>query len=242
MNNSLKLGLGAVATVLAVTAAGTADSASALTVRVHDARNTPAAVDITTVTYRNAELSARATVHVRNLHRSGTLRLLIGPVDADVMYRATVWVRSNGHLGKRLQYLTDLSTETRSCRFSATWSASRDLVRVSVPHACLRFGQFLTTEWLRASLRVGARTDTAAGRNVGRGSSPGCATAAEMRSIRRGMTKPRAQAILDTAGRFGDGAAGGYSRVYRSCSGGRGWFVEYDGFTNRVVGKGRVRG
>jgi hypothetical protein len=241
MTTSLKLGLGAVAAVLALSTAGAVDSASALTVRVPDARNTPAAVDIATVTYRNGEFSARATVHVRDLHRAGRLRLLVGPVDADVMYRATVWVKRNGELGKRFQYLTNTGTATRSCRFTATWSASKNHVRVSVPHTCLRFGRFLTTEWFRASLRVGAHADIAAGRNVGRGSSPGCATAAEIRHIHNGMGKPRAQAILDTAGRFGDGGAGGYSRVYRSCGGGRGWFVEYDGRTNRVIGKGRVR-
>jgi hypothetical protein len=47
-------------------------------------------------------------------------------------------------------------------------------------------------------------------------------------------------ALLDTDGRPGDSAAGGYSRVYRSCSGGRAWFVDYDGRTNTLVDTGRV--
>jgi hypothetical protein len=241
MMTSLQTGLGALATALALTASLPAGSASALTVRTSDPRNSPAGVDITSATYRNGESSARATVHVRDLHRAGTFRLKVGPVDSDVMYFATVRVKKDGGLAKRFAFVTDTGSAKRSCRFAARWSASRNLIRVSVPHTCLRFGRFLTTEWFRASLRVGTHTDAAAGRNVGRGSSPGCATSAEIGHIRNGMTRARAQAILDTAGHFGDGGAGGYSRVYRSCGGGRGWFVEYDGRTNQVIGKGRVR-
>ena len=46
-------------------------------------------------------------------------------------------------------------------------------------------------------------------------------------------------AHLDTAGRFGDGGAGGFSRTYRACQGGKPYWVEYDGRSNRVTGKGR---
>jgi hypothetical protein len=57
----------------------------------------------------------------------------------------------------------------------------------------------------------------------------GCVTRAEFRRVRRGMTKARVHRIFDTRGRFADGGAGGYSRVYRSCDFRHAAYVEYRG-------------
>ena len=54
-----------------------------------------------------------------------------------------------------------------------------------------------------------------------------------------GQRRAAVNAQLDTAGRFGDGGAGGFSRTYRACQGGEPYWVEYDGRSNRVTGKGR---
>jgi hypothetical protein len=216
--------------------------ASAKSVTVQDAEDIPTTVDVTSVTYHNREFAAGATVHVRDLHRTGSLVLRIGPVGSDIMYIATARVKADTSVGKRLEYSTIAGTETRSCNFGATWSSSQDFIRINVPHSCLKFGTFETGHWLQATMHAESHTDGVAGRDVGRGSSPGCATAAELGNIHKGYTRSRVASMLDTNGRFGDGAAGGYSRVYRNCGGGRGWFVEYNGDTNRAVGKGRVAG
>jgi hypothetical protein len=47
--------------------------------------------------------------------------------------------------------------------------------------------------------------------------SAGCVTRAEYRKVHRGMTQRRVRSIFDTRGSFGDGGAGGYSRLYRQC-------------------------
>ncbi|HVH94067.1 MAG TPA: hypothetical protein VM688_04065 [Nocardioidaceae bacterium] len=240
MFTPLKLGFGALVTAVAITAVP-GSPATAKSMTIADARNTPAAVDVTSVTYRNGESTAGGTIRVRDLRRSGTVVLRIGPPDSDVMYYVTAWIRSDSTVGKRLEYVTDVSRSRRSCAFSVTWSSSQDFINVSVPHSCLNFGRFLTREWFQATMHVGSSSDAAPGREVGRGSSPGCASSAEMSSIATGYTRGRVASILDTDGRFGDGGAGGYSRVYPNCGGGRGWFVEYNGDTTRVVGKGRVR-
>lgn len=240
MWNPQKLGLGASVVAIALVTTLSGGAATAKTAHVTDGRDSPAAVDITSVTYRNQETRAGATVHVRDLRRTGKLVTLIGLPDSDSIYYVTVWVRSDGTLGKRLELVSDMSRTRRPCAISATWSPGTNSIRVSVPHSCLRFGRFPTRHWLRTGLTVGAAHDAARGIDVGRGSSPGCATAAEVKSLRRGDSKARVHAILDTAGRFGDRAAGGYSRLYRSCSGGKPWFVEYRGTTDTLVATGRA--
>lgn len=47
--------------------------------------------------------------------------------------------------------------------------------------------------------------------------SPGCVTRAEYERVHDGMRKARVHRIFDTRGRFGDGGAGGYSRLYTEC-------------------------
>lgn len=49
------------------------------------------------------------------------------------------------------------------------------------------------------------------------GDSPGCVTKREYLRVRSGLTKAAVHAIFDTHGRFGDGGAGGYSRIYPRC-------------------------
>ncbi len=47
--------------------------------------------------------------------------------------------------------------------------------------------------------------------------TPGCVSKPKVRRIEKGMTKKHVHRIFDTAGRFADGAAGGYTRGYRYC-------------------------
>ncbi len=236
-----KLGLWAVVGAIVLTTALTSGPAAARTVHVKDGHDAPVGVDITSVTYRDQETTAGLTVHVRGLQRIGTLVAVIAVPASDVTYEATVTVHSDGSLDKRLELVTPVTRKQRPCAMVAAWSPRMDAVGVAVPQRCLTFGRFLSRHWMQATLSVGAARDEARGVVVGRGDSPGCATAAEMRSLHRGYPKSRVHAILDTAGRFGDGAAGGYSRLYRSCSGGKPWFVEYRGGTDTLVGTGRVR-
>ena len=214
--------------------------AAGRTVHLTDGRDSPASADITSVDYRNGEARAAVTVHVRRLPPTGRLLTLVGAPDSDVIYHATVWVRSDGTIGRRLELVTDVSRMRRTCAMTAAWSARTDSIDVSVPHTCLEFGRFLERHWMKVRATVAGNQDAARGVDVGRGSSPGCATSGEIDGLRRGSTRTRVHALLDTAGRFGDGAAGGYSRVYRSCSGGKPWFVEYRGSTHTLVATGRV--
>ena len=66
-------------------------------------------------------------------------------------------------------------------------------------------------------------------------------TPAEYRSVHRGQSKLAVQQRLDTPGTWGDGAAGGYSRVYKACGSKKRYFIEYGTGTDKVVGKGHVR-
>jgi hypothetical protein len=216
--------------------------AAAKTKQVTDGRDRQANVDIRSVTYRNGELRAGVTVHVRDLQPTGRLVAVVGAPDSDVVYDVTVWPRSDGTVGTRLELVTAESRSPRSCRtMTATWSPDADTVEVSVPQKCLDFDAFLERHFMKAKVSGSGSQDAARGVEVGRGSSPGCATAREIRALHRGDPKTRVHALLDTDGRFGDGAAGGYSRIYRSCSGGKPWFVGYEGTTNTLVAKGRVR-
>lgn len=45
-----------------------------------------------------------------------------------------------------------------------------------------------------------------------------CVSHAAFQQTREGMSKARVQRVLGTEGTFGDGGAGGYSRVYRHCA------------------------
>ena len=47
--------------------------------------------------------------------------------------------------------------------------------------------------------------------------TPGCVTRAEYDHVSKGMRKVRVHRIFDTRGTFGDGGAGGYSRLYKEC-------------------------
>jgi hypothetical protein len=234
------LGLWAVVATTVLTTTLPSGSAAAKTAHVRDPRDAPANVDITSVIYRNQETSAGVTVHARDLQRTGTLVTVIAVPESDFSYEATVSVHSDGSLDKRLELVTPGTRRQRPCAMVAAWSPRTNAVALSVPHRCLRFGRFLSRHFMQATLIVSGSRDEARGVDVGRGDSPGCATAAEIRSLHRGYPKARVHAILDTAGRFGHGAAGGYSRVYQSCSGGKPWFVEYRGTTDRLVGTGRV--
>lgn len=216
--------------------------AAAKTKQVTDGRDRPASVDIRSVTYRDGEFRAGVTVHVRDLQPTGRLVAFVGAPDSDVIYDATVWPRSDGTVGTRLELVTSQSRTPRSCpKMTATWSPDADTVEVSVPHTCLDFDAFLARHFMKVMVSDSGSQDAARGVEVGRGSSPGCATAREIGALHRGDPKARVHALLDTDGRFGDGAAGGYSRIYRSCSGGKPWFVGYDGATDTLVSKGRVR-
>jgi hypothetical protein len=224
---------GAVATI------GIAAPASARSVTVTDPVDPPPRGDLRIVTYADRETTAVTTAHVRRLRSTGTLRTRIARPGSKNRYDAVVSATRGGHVTARLVHVTGHARTAVRCDLGATWSARTDTIRVSVPQSCLRYGRFLSQHWFRTTLSVASSSDAAPGRRVGRGGSPGCATAGELRRVTRGQRLGDVHAHLDTAGRFGDGGAGGYSRVYRACQGGKPYWVEYDGRTRRVTGKGR---
>jgi hypothetical protein len=236
------LGAWALAGAAVLTTSLAAGPAAARTVEVSDGRDVPAGADLTSATYRNGEARVQVTAHVRALRHTGRVVALVGEPDSDTVYHATVWPRPDGTVGTRLELVTNGSRSPRSCAITATWSVRTSTVEVSVPQSCLQFGRFLERHYVQVRTSAAGGRDVARGVVVGRGSSPGCATAGEIHGLHRGDTRARVHALLDTAGRFGDGAAGGYSRIYRSCSGGRPWYVDYDGTTDRLEATGRVRG
>jgi hypothetical protein len=197
-------------------------------------------VDITSATYRNAESRARIRVAVRDLRGSGRLVARIAVPDSDAFFHATVVEHADGSRSKKFERVSNNVREAESCDFGARWSVDEDVVVVSVPHRCLRFGRFLPRHRFNATLHRNGDKDSSAGRDVGRGDSPGCVRKREMRRVHDGQKRGYVHQGLDTAGVFGDGGAGGYSRVYRACNGGPAWYIEYEGGTDLVVGKGRV--
>jgi hypothetical protein len=231
--------LGLAMTGALVAAITLAAPASARSVTVTDPRNPPPRGDIREATYADHENVAVTTVHVRHLRSTGTLRTRITRVGSGVGYEAVVSASPGEELSTRLVHVTDDARTTVTCDLTATWSTQSDTIRVTVPQSCLRFGHFQSRHSFATSLKVDGSRDTAASEVVGRGDSPGCATAGEMRRVTDGQRLAAVHAHLDTAGRFGDGGAGGFSRVYRPCGGGRPYWVEYDGRSQQVVGKGR---
>ena len=216
MRKLQNLGLWALVGATALMTLLVAAPAAAKTRQVTDGRDRPANVDIRSVTYRNGEARAGVAVRVRDLRPTGRLVALVGAPDSDVIHDATVWPRSDGTVGTRLALVTADTRTPRSCpTMTATWSPDADTVEVSVPHTCLDFDAFLERHFMKVKVSGSGNQDAARGVEV--------------------------HELLDTAGRFGDGAAGGYSRIYRSCSGGKPWFVGYDGTTHTLVAKGRVR-
>jgi hypothetical protein len=131
MFTPLKLGLGALLTAAAVTAVPSV-AATARSITVTDARNTPASVDVTSVTYRNGETSAGGAIRVRDLRRSGSLVPRIGPPDSDVMYYVTAWIRPDNTVGKRVEYVTDVSP------YPTVMLVQGDLVLEPKHHQCFR--------------------------------------------------------------------------------------------------------
>lgn len=63
------------------------------------------------------------------------------------------------------------------------------------------------------AVMVGAATSAEAAP----GDTPRCVTRAEFERVRLDMKKVRVHRIFDFRGRFGDGGAGGYTRIYREC-------------------------
>jgi hypothetical protein len=206
---------------------------------VRDPRNQPARADIGAATYSDRETSAHAVVHVRRLRPTGTLTVRITRADGRVGYDAIV-ESTHGRLSSRLARVAGNDESRVACHVRASWSSTDGTVRVSVPQSCLRFKHFQSRHRFTATFASGSHRDTAAAQLVGRGGSPGCATAAEMRRVTDGERLTAVHTHLDTGGRFGDGGAGGFSRVYRACLGGKPYWVEYDGRSRRVTGKGRA--
>jgi hypothetical protein len=216
-------------------------AAQARTASVADPVNANARADIRAVSYTNREFSTTVTVKVRSLGATGRLSAWIAQPDSDVLYLATVRRTTTGALIRRLDYVTNVRSYRRACPVAASWSRSTNLIRVTLPHSCLRFGSFLTHHWFRAHFNYGAANDDAASRVVGRGDSPGCVTSAEFRRVVRGHALGVVHGVFDTAGRFADGAAGGYSRLYRQCGTSSQYWVEYNGLTHRVTAKRFMR-
>ena len=221
--------------------AGGLPAADARSATVKDPARNPAYADVRSARYADRENQVVTRVKVRDLGSSGSLLVRIGPQNADVMYYATLTRSAAGVLTRKLEYVTLGGRDTVACAFSGRWSRRTDTVRVAVPHTCLDFGVFLSKHWVEATLRAGRFVDAAPSRNLGRGDSPGCVTRTEFRRVTRGQLLSRVHAALDTAGRFGDGAGGGYSRVYAKCAGTGRYAIEYDGQTTRVASKVRIR-
>jgi hypothetical protein len=103
---------------------------------------------------------------------------------------------------------------------------------------------------MRKALRVVAAAIIAstgvmvAGEAPASADTPRCVSKSEFKRMHKDMKKERVHRIFDIHGKFGDGGAGGYSRIYRECHprGGDGCtIVEYrDGpgvRPARVIGK-----
>jgi hypothetical protein len=90
-----------------------------------------------------------------------------------------------------MRFATAVTVETVRCKFSASWSASRNKIRLSVPQTCLRNLGFLTRTYMFAWMRTSGHADATAARVVGRGSSPGCVTRAEFDSVRLETSRDR---------------------------------------------------
>jgi hypothetical protein len=142
----------------------------------------------------------------------------MAPPDSDIDYEAVVWIKSDGTLGKRMRFATAVTVETVRCKFSASWSASRNKIRLSVPQTCLRNLGFLTRTYMFAWMRTSGHADATAARVVGRGSSPGCVTRAEFDSVRLETSRDRTHAARDTVGRVQNGnGTRDQQRQYRVC-------------------------
>jgi hypothetical protein len=214
--------------------------AAALQRNVMDGQDDPAGVDITSVSYDNAEHSAGWVVAVRNLGDRGRLVTRVGPPDSDIYYSVSVRVAQDGTLTKVMRYVTDTGSKAVGCDFFATWSTDDDTVTVEVPQRCLDFHRFRPTAWFQSTMHHGSASDSSKGVDVGRGDSPGCVTKAEMRRVHQGQRKFRVHERLDTAGKYDGGAAGSYGRTYVACDGGPRWFIQYAAHDDTVVNKGRV--
>jgi hypothetical protein len=222
--------IGAAATVSLLLMAVTAVSATGLTVKKADGLTTsPPRANITGVTYTNREAAVVTTVAFEDLDRQGTVKVVIGIPNSDVGYQATVTRSRNGTMDKKFQLFTPVSSRA-TCTFAVRWSQSREQVRVTVPQSCLKFGDFPTHYYMRASSVVVGVHDGAPWAIVGRGDSPGCVTRAEITKLHKGMRIAHVHAILDTDGRA-NGGGGGFSRLYRSCSGGSLWDIEYTSYS-----------
>ena len=180
-------------------------------------------------------------MRVRALAATGRLVVIIARPDSDTLNELTVRSRADGKVTTKLENVTNRSRNTLECgAATASWSADDDQVKVSVPQSCLNLEGFLSRHWVEGRLSRNGVSDEADARVVGRGDTPGCVTRSEFRAVKRGQRMGVVHARLDTAGRFGDGGAGGFSRLYRVCDGGNAYAIEYNGHTGRVAGKFRL--
>lgn len=70
--------------------------------------------------------------------------------------------------------------------------------------------------------------------------TPACVTRTEFGQATFGMRLPRVQRIFDTRGRFWDGHAGGFTKAYRKCSGGRAYVTYMTWWNGHLVDPPRV--
>lgn len=201
---------------------------SALSMRVADPRNTSASVDVTSIRYRNSEYTFAAVFRVRDLLRTGSAELYVGPPASDFGYVATAWVRADNTIGRRFQYEGDAGRSPARCSgFRASWSAANNYVSLTVPQSCVKIG-FQTRAYFQGTMRARGHTDRLAMRLVGRGSSPGCVTRTEFYAARNGMTMSRVHAMWDTVGHFRFTQMGVQNRGYKMCRvSGTNVFAEY---------------
>jgi hypothetical protein len=233
---------GSVVKVLVVGAAmaavliGGTGAARAVAVWADDPSDAPAGADITSVRFRNGELTTGTIVHVRGLQRSGRLALVIAkPHSQDARYEAQVWIDPDGTLVKRLVLVGEGSMTTVPCPGLTTSWTSGGSIPVTVPHSCLPELGFNTQEYYAVQFRAGGVTDTGPARVVGRGGSPGCVTRGELGAARLGMTRQQVHEHWDTPGRLRVRRLDYENRSYPLCGvpGGR-VFAEFSRSTDGV--------
>lgn len=215
-------------------------AAEAKTATVTDARNGPASADIVKARYVNGERAARVSIRIRRLSKTGRFTAIVGPPGSDVFYLVKITRHADGKVAKTFSSALEDRRESRDCAMAARWNLRTDKVTVTIPQSCLNFGRFMTSYWFDARFRHAGHRDLANGKVVGRGDTPGCVTRAEFKSVHHGERKNRVREHLDTVGTPAGGFAGGLTRAYRSCSGGPGYGISYDGLTGRVVEKVKV--
>lgn len=133
--------LAAVGLAVSVTLAGTAPANAANVTKNDRVGDAPAHLDISTVVYRNSQHAASARIQVPGLERHGLAHLIIALADTDFGYDATVRIGPDNKLKKKFVSFSNEGSQKLHCKVSATWSASKNYIVISVPQRCVDLGK-----------------------------------------------------------------------------------------------------